>query len=54
MRDRKENGEERTGREGFGLFDTLVWTVIGYGTEIWGWKERKVVKRVYETYLKDI
>lgn len=32
------------------LFDTLVWTVMG--TEIWGWKERKVVKRVHERYLK--
>lgn len=34
------------------LFDTLVWTVMGYGTEIWGWKERKVIKRVHERYLK--
>lgn len=21
------------------MFDTLIWSVIGYGTEIWGWKE---------------
>lgn len=22
------------------LFDALVWTVMSYGVEIWGWKER--------------
>lgn len=21
------------------LFDSLIWTVMGYGMEIWGWKE---------------
>jgi len=24
------------------LFDRLVWTVMGYGVEIWEWKEREV------------
>ncbi|XP_071577986.1 uncharacterized protein [Temnothorax nylanderi] len=23
------------------LFDKLVWTVMGYGVEIWGWEERE-------------
>lgn len=46
MGDRKENVGKGLG---IWLFDTLVWTVMGYGTEIWGWKERKAV---YERYLK--
>lgn len=49
MGDRKENVGKGLG---IWLFDTLVWTVMGYGTEIWGWKERKAVERVYERYLK--
>jgi len=23
------------------LFDRLIWTVVGYGVEIWGWKKRE-------------
>lgn len=23
------------------LYDALVWTVMGYGVEIWGWGERE-------------
>lgn len=34
------------------LFDKLVWTVLGYGTEIWGWKEREGIERLRERYLK--
>ena len=30
------------------LFDALVWTVMAYGVEIWGWKEREM----QEKYLK--
>lgn len=26
------------------LFDRLVWTVMGYGVEIWDWKERSMKK----------
>lgn len=26
------------------LFDVLVWLVMGYGVEVWGWKEREKVK----------
>lgn len=34
------------------LFDTLVWTVMGYGAEVWGWKERQEMERMQERYLK--
>jgi len=34
------------------LYDTLVWTVLGYGAEIWGWKERKEVEGMHERYLR--
>ncbi|XP_067203031.1 uncharacterized protein [Linepithema humile] len=30
----------------------LVWTVMGYGAEIWGWKEREMMKKLEERYLK--
>jgi len=33
------------------LFDKLVWTVLSYGVEIWGWKERDSEK-IEERYLK--
>lgn len=34
------------------LFDALVWTVVKYGVEIWGWKEREEVERLQEKYLR--
>src|SRR5580765_890313 len=34
------------------LFDTLVWTVMGYGAEVWGWKERREIEGVHERYMK--
>lgn len=34
------------------LFDRLVWAVMGYGAEIWGWKEREEVERVQDRFLK--
>lgn len=34
------------------LFDRLVWTVVGYGVEIWWWEERKGVERLEERYLR--
>ena len=27
------------------LFDALAWPVLGYGAELWGWKERKGTER---------
>lgn len=34
------------------LFDRLVWAMISYGFEIWGWKERERIERVQERYLR--
>ena len=34
------------------LFDALVWTVLGYGVEIWGWEEREGLERIQERYLR--
>jgi len=34
------------------LFDRLVWTVMEYGVEIWGWKEREGMERLEERYLR--
>jgi len=34
------------------LFDRLVWTVMDYGVEIWGWKERVELERLEERYLR--
>lgn len=34
------------------LFDRLVWTMIGYEVEIWGWKEREELERLEERYLR--
>ncbi|XP_076660673.1 uncharacterized protein LOC143364045, partial [Halictus rubicundus] len=34
------------------LFDVLVWPVMAYGVEIWGWEERKEVERTQERYIR--
>ncbi|XP_076298035.1 uncharacterized protein LOC143217535 [Lasioglossum baleicum] len=34
------------------LFDRLIWAVISYGVEIWGWKERAGLERLQERYLR--
>ncbi|KAL6418089.1 hypothetical protein ACFW04_012823 [Cataglyphis niger] len=34
------------------LFNKLVWTVMGYGIEIWGWGERKELEKLQEKYLR--
>ncbi|EZA51890.1 hypothetical protein X777_09583 [Ooceraea biroi] len=34
------------------LFDTLVWTVMGYGVEVWRWGERRKVEAMQERYIK--
>lgn len=48
----------RIGKRRFGkdwkriwLFDKLVWAMVSYGAEIWGWKEREAVERLQERYL---
>ncbi|CAK9801077.1 Retrovirus-related Pol polyprotein from type-1 retrotransposable element R2 (Fragment) [Anthophora plagiata] len=34
------------------LFDKLVWAVMSYGVEIWGWREREEMEKVQERYLR--
>ncbi|CAD6216017.1 GSCOCG00011230001-RA-CDS, partial [Cotesia congregata] len=34
------------------LFDRLVWSVMSYGVEIWGWKGREEMERIQERYLR--
>ncbi|XP_076301689.1 uncharacterized protein LOC143219703 [Lasioglossum baleicum] len=34
------------------LFDKLVWSVVSYGVEIWGWKEREGIEKLQERHLK--
>ncbi|KMQ83478.1 myb-binding protein 1a [Lasius niger] len=32
------------------LFDRLIWSVISYGVEVWGWRERegKIIRQISE------
>lgn len=30
----------------------LVWTILGYGMEVWRWKEREGMERLEERYMK--
>jgi len=34
------------------LFDALVWSVVGYGVEIWGWREWDSVERLQNGYIR--
>ncbi|CAD6216935.1 GSCOCG00011370001-RA-CDS, partial [Cotesia congregata] len=34
------------------LFDKLVWSVLCYGVEIWGWKAREEVERIQDRFLR--
>lgn len=34
------------------MFDKLVWSVVSYGVEIWGWKLREGVERLQERFLR--
>lgn len=34
------------------LFDTLVKSVMEYGAELWGWKERKDLENIQRKYMK--
>ncbi|EZA48015.1 hypothetical protein X777_14456 [Ooceraea biroi] len=46
VRDRKDLGRR------LWLFDKLVWTVLAYGVEIWGWEEREEMEKFEERYLR--
>lgn len=55
MRDVWEIGKRRFGGDWgrrLWLFDRLIWTVLGYGAEIWGWEEREEVEKLEERYLR--
>lgn len=48
-------GKRRFGkdvRKRLWLFDKLVWSVMGYGVEIWEWKEREEFERIHERYIR--
>lgn len=32
------------------LVDALVWTVMSYEVEVWGWREREKMEKVQERY----
>lgn len=34
------------------LFDALVWSVIGYGLEVWGWKEQGKIESIQDRYIR--
>lgn len=34
------------------LFDKLIWSVMGYGVEIWGWVQRRNMEKLQEKYLR--
>lgn len=36
------------------LFDKLIWSVVSYGVEIWGWKLRERVERLQERFLRRV
>lgn len=36
------------------LFDRLIWMVMGYGVEVWEWKEREKIEKIEERYMKSV
>jgi energy-coupling factor transporter ATP-binding protein EcfA2 len=34
------------------IFESMVESILMYGTENWGWKEQEEVERVQEKYLR--
>jgi len=48
-------GKRRFGRD-WGrrvwLFDKLIWSVVGYEVEVWGWKEWRKIESLQERYLR--
>lgn len=48
-------GKRRVGRDWgrrIWLFDSLVWMVISYRVEIWRWKERSGMEKIYDRFLR--
>jgi hypothetical protein len=34
------------------MFESLIESILMYGTEIWGWKEQEELEKVQEKYLR--
>lgn len=34
------------------MFDKSVWSVVGYGVVVWGWREIERVERMLERFLR--
>lgn len=32
--------------------DRFLWTMMGYGMEIWGWREREGIEKMEERYMR--
>lgn len=50
-----EIGKRRYGKDWgrrLWMFDRLIWTVLRYRVEIWGWEEREKIERLEERYLE--
>jgi len=48
-------GKRRFGRDWsrrLWLFDRLIWTIMSYEVEIWGWKEREGMEKIEERYIR--
>lgn len=52
MGDREKKIWKGLGKKIEQLFDSLIWTVMGYGVEIWGWKKRVELEMLEEMYLR--
>lgn len=52
MRNKEKEIWERLGEKALVVKYKLVWTVLSYGVEIWGWKEREGMERLEDRYLR--
>ena len=34
------------------IFEALVQSIVMYGAEIWGWRERREIERLQERYIR--
>jgi hypothetical protein len=36
------------------MFDSMIESILAYGAEIWGWKEKEEEEKVQENYLRGL
>jgi hypothetical protein len=36
------------------MFESMIKSILMYGTEIWGWKEQEDPEKVQEKYLEEV